>query len=200
MADNDNRRRRDRAFATVVVTSCWPGTRAYAARPFPRARPSNIAMKDTAPKATASRLVVLYRTEIRSGRDSHGLRLCPRRRWLGRLNARSSSFGGPQGHRLPDRGWWRRQGYSCQSTDRRGGDAFGSAENQQLGLRDSAAARAQRPPWLSASRQGARRLERNQRNDLHPRPPHRLRRFGRPWLRKLVVERCSFLFQARRRQ
>jgi hypothetical protein len=25
MADNDNRRRRGRAFATVVVTSCWQG-------------------------------------------------------------------------------------------------------------------------------------------------------------------------------
>jgi protein-L-isoaspartate(D-aspartate) O-methyltransferase len=39
-----------------------------------------------------------------------------------------------------------------------------------LALRDRARARAQQPPHRLAARQGARRLERDQRPDLHPRP------------------------------
>ena len=44
-------------------------------------------------------------------------------------------------------------------------------QDQQLGLRDRAAAGPQRPARLPAARQGARRLERDQRDGLHPRPP-----------------------------
>ncbi len=41
----------------------------------------------------------------------------------------------------------------------------------QLAIRDGAAARAERPARLSAARQGARRIERDQRDALYPRPP-----------------------------
>ena len=48
------------------------------------------------------------------------------------------------------------------------------AENQQLGLRDRAAAGLERTPGLPAARQGAGRIERDQRHDLYPRPSYRL--------------------------
>ena len=46
------------------------------------------------------------------------------------------------------------------------------------GYRTSPAGRLRGAPAALAARQGARRLERAQRDDLHPRPPQRLRRLG----------------------
>ena len=54
----------------------------------------------------------------------------------------------------------------------------------------------QRPYRLSAARQGARRLVRDQRHGLYPRPSKRLRSMGRARQRRLVVRRCAALLQA----
>src|SRR5262249_11734993 len=62
-------------------------------------------------------------------------------------------------------------------------------EPRRLGLPDRPAAGLRGSPALLAARQGARRLERAQRDDLHPRPPERLRSLGLPRQRRLVVRR-----------
>ena len=58
-----------------------------------------------------------------------------------------------------------------------------------LGLPDRAAAACARPRAALAARQGARRLERAQRDDLVPRPPQRLRPLGVPRQRGLGLRR-----------
>ena len=57
-----------------------------------------------------------------------------------------------------------------------------------------------RPPLLPAARQGARRLELDQRDGLHPRQPRRLRRVGRRRGRGLGLRRRAAVLQARRGQ
>ena len=54
----------------------------------------------------------------------------------------------------------------------------------------------QRPHRLPAARQGARRIVRDQRHGLYPRPPQRLRPMGRARQRRLVVRRRAALLQA----
>ena len=71
---------------------------------------------------------------------------------------------------------------------------------RQLGLPDRAAARAERPPRLPAARQGARRLELDQRHDLPARPAARLRRLGRRGQPRLVLGRRAAVLQAGRAQ
>jgi hypothetical protein len=70
----------------------------------------------------------------------------------------------------------------------------------QLVLRDHAPARAERPARLPAPGQGAGRLQLHQRDDLHPRPPQRLRRLGRRRQPRLGLGRRAALVQAGRGQ
>ena len=74
--------------------------------------------------------------------------------------------------------------------------ADGAGQDQQLGVRHGAAEGPQRPHRLSAARQGARRLLRDQRHGLYPRPPQRLRSMGLARQSRLVVRRRAALFQA----
>jgi alkanesulfonate monooxygenase SsuD/methylene tetrahydromethanopterin reductase-like flavin-dependent oxidoreductase (luciferase family) len=57
--------------------------------------------------------------------------------------------------------------------------AMAKREVRELGLRDRAAARAERPARLPAARPRARWLQLDQRHDLRARPPQRLRPLGR---------------------
>ena len=74
--------------------------------------------------------------------------------------------------------------------------------HQRLGLGAVQRARAGsgRPPQLPASRPRARRLELAQRDDLHPRPPRRLRRVGGHGPRGLGLRGRPAVLQARRGQ
>ena len=69
-------------------------------------------------------------------------------------------------------------------------------QGQQLGVRYGAAGRPQWKDRLSAARQGTRRLVRDQRDGLYPRPPQRLRPVGLARQQRLVLCRRAALFQA----
>ncbi len=70
----------------------------------------------------------------------------------------------------------------------------------QLVLRDRARAADERPACVLAARQDARRLELDQRADLHPRPARGLRPLGRARQRRLELRRRAALLQALRAQ
>ena len=70
----------------------------------------------------------------------------------------------------------------------------------RLGSPRRAGTGPRQPPPLPAARQDARRVELDQRDDLHPRQPRRLRRVGGRRRRGLELRRCPAVLQARRGQ
>ena len=68
----------------------------------------------------------------------------------------------------------------------------------QLDVRGAARSRARQPPRLLAARQGARRLELDQRHGVRARPAGRLRRLARRGQPGLVVRRRAALLQEAR--
>ena len=91
--------------------------------------------------------------------------------------------------RLPDRGRTARQFSADTHT---GGAARHAADAaHELGLPHGAAGWTRRATRLPAARAHARRLELDERDDLHARPSKRLRRLGGAWQRRLVLLRRS---------
>ena len=70
----------------------------------------------------------------------------------------------------------------------------------QLALRDRSRSRHERPAHLLAARQDARRLELDQRPDLHPRPARGLRPLGRAGQPRLGLRRRAAVLHQVRRQ
>src|SRR5438552_6693663 len=122
------------------------------------------------------------------------VRFCRGGRWLRRLRGREPSLrgsrdvGGAAGSRR------RVQQLGRNLTGRDDPDDLG--QGQQLGVRYRAASGPQWPDRLSAARQGARRLLRDQRDGLYPRPPQRLRSVGGARQHRLVLRRRAALLQA----
>src|SRR5574337_1561833 len=137
-------------------------------------------------------------TEAQSGRrdeSSPVLRLRGDRRRLGRLRARVAADRRPVGKRRAARGGRARP----QRADPLPGGLRRDPEGQapiELGVPDRCAAGAERPARLPAARPHARRIEFDQRDDLHPRPPRRLRRLGRRGQPGLVLRRGAAVLQA----
>ena len=75
-----------------------------------------------------------------------------------------------------------------------------SAQDPQLGVQDHAAAGIEWPPRLPAARQDAGRLQLDQRDGLHARPPQRLRRMGGARQSRLVVRRRAAVLPPRGEQ
>ena len=126
------------------------------------------------------------------------VRLRHRRRRLGRLRAREPAVRRPgvpraaaRGRRRDARNFWLRLpvGYFRTIYDPR--------FSWQFPLEPEASDR--QPRDRLAARQGARRLERHQRPDLHPRPARRLRRLGKRARRaRLGLSRGAAVLQALR--
>ncbi len=110
---------------------------------------------------------------------------------------------GMRAGRASDRGSGRPRG--CARGRRRGlpardphpGRVPGAVQVElRLGPRGRARAGARQPPPVPPPRQDARRLQLDQRDDLHPRQPRRLRRVGRRRLHGLGLRRGAAVLQA----
>ncbi len=120
-----------------------------------------------------------------------------RRCGLGRLRARGTAQRGPGRQRPAPRG--RRTGH--RTGDPRSGDVPDHVQVEpRLGPHRRRGARARQAPPLPPARPHDRRLQLDQRDDLPPRQPRRLRRVGGERRRRLELRRDPPVLQARRGQ
>ncbi len=132
------------------------------------------ASTDFAPLARAE-LPVAAAPRVPTWAATPDVRLRDRRRRLGRLRARQPPLRGPVRAGAAARG--RRQGPLAEDQDP-GGVPRTVPHQARLGLRDRARAARRRALAVHPARQGARRLELDERDAVRARAPARLRRLG----------------------